>query len=414
MKRVLIISYDFPPVNNIAARRYGEMVSYMTDYGWEPFVLTTKSSGDLDIAIPKENIIRIGQHHQQGLIVESPGAEGLPKFLKFGYYLYKKLNLNFKSIDRFLFTLPMPILKELEIIKKVNPDIILASFGPATSLWLGNLLSRKLKKPWVADFRDSSSLTNYSALGVLDKCVDKLLLNSASGITTVSPTLAYLLADFYNKKAMVVFNGFNEKNTFNGNCRNKSAKNAKKIIYYAGRFNLQQLNSVKLLIDWLAKCGRNDIVFTIRSLGTKEMDTMISNYAKDLKVCGMVDILEPAEDKIIQKETEEADILTVFVDYEEDVPAAVGTITGKFLKLLPLGTPVLVIGRKDSDIGRILHETGTGYLVSNAAQLAIFMRRALCGSLTLRPVWEEIKKYSSKNQCKRLCYFLEKIITKSK
>jgi hypothetical protein len=399
-------------VNNIAARRYGEMACYMAKYGWEPFVLTTKNSGDLNIEIPEANIIRIGGHHQKGLIVESPGAEGLPRFLRFVYLLYKKLNLNFKSMDRFIFSLPGSVFKELDRIKKIEPDVILASYGPATSLWLGNLLSWQIKKPWVADFRDSSSLTNYSVLGVLDKCVDRILLNSSSGIVTVSPSLAYLLSGFYNKRAMVVFNGFKEKGALNDNSRNKPVKNGEKVIYYAGRFNLQQLNSVRLLINWLSKCGRNDIVFNIRSLGTRELNILISNYAKELGVSRMINILEPAEDKIIQRESEEADILTVFVDYDEHSPAAAGTITGKLLKLLPLGAPVLVIGRKDSDVGKILNETRTGYLVSNAAQLDIFMERALGGSLTLRPVWDEIRKYSSQNQCGRLCFFLDKIVAK--
>lgn len=412
MKRVLIISYDFPPVNNIAARRYGDMACYMIKYGWEPFVLTTNNSGDLPIDISEGNIIRIGKHHQNGLVVENPGAEGFPKFLRFAYLLYKKLKLNFKSMDRFIFSLSAHIFKELDRIREIDPDIILTSYGPATSLWLGNLLSRKLRKPWIADFRDACSLTNYSALRMLDQCVDKLLLNSSSGITTVSPTLAYLLADYYNKKAMVVFNGFNEKKISIGKFYNKSIKNDKKIIYYAGRFNLQQLNSVKLLIDWLSSCGRQDIVFNIRSLGTKEMNAMISGYAKDSNISKLVNILDPAEDEVIQKESEDADILTVFVDYEENSPAAVGTITGKLLKLLPLRAPVLVIGRKDSDVGKILNETATGYLVSNAAQLDIFMKRVFSGTLTLGPKWDEIKKYSSQNQCKRLCYFLDKIVTK--
>ena len=62
MKKVLIISYHFPPVNNIASRRFGEMVSFMPNFGWEPFVLTTKSKGTLPVLIPEKKIIRIGNN----------------------------------------------------------------------------------------------------------------------------------------------------------------------------------------------------------------------------------------------------------------------------------------------------------------------------------------------------------------
>ena len=191
MKKVLLIAYHFPPLNNIGARRYGDMVSYMVNFGWEPFVLTTKSSGDLAVEIPEENIIRMGEHYQKGLVVEPLGVEWFPKYLRPAYLLYKKLNLNLKSMDRFLIDLTVRMFKKLDYIREINPDIILASYGPATCLWMGNLLSRKIKKPWIADFRDPCSLSGHLAPVIFDSYIDKLLVRSASGIVTVSPSLAY-------------------------------------------------------------------------------------------------------------------------------------------------------------------------------------------------------------------------------
>ena len=413
MKKVLIISYNFPPVNNVAARRYGEIVSYMANFGWEPFVLTAKSSGDLVVEIPEENIIRIGEHHQKGLLVEPPGVEWFPKFLRPGYLLYKKLNLNLKSLDRFLIGLTVRMFKKVDYIREINPDIILASYGPPTCLWLGNLLSRKIKKPWIVDFRDLCSLPGYSVSMIFDRCIDKILVRSASGIITVSLSLAYFIANFHNKKTTVIFNGFRTENIFDQNHKNKPTKNGKKVIYYAGRFSPRRIDSVKLLIKWLSHCGRDDIVFNIRSLGPKEMNTKISNYAKDLKMSDVINILEPVDDKTVKRELAEADILTVFVDLKKDEPTAAGTITGKFLKLLTLGIPILVIGRKDSDIGKVLNETKAGFLVSDFDQLDIAMKKILSGTFMLHPAWEEIQKYSSENQCKNLCRFLDQIMAKS-
>lgn len=413
MNKVLIVApHSFPPVNNMAARRYGEMVSYMPHFGWEPFVLTTKSSGDLAVEIPEENIIRIGEHYQKGLIIEAPGNKGLPKLLRPGYFLYKKLNLNLRSMDMFLFSLAIPMFKKLDCIKKIKPDIILASYGPATSLWVGNLLSWKIKKPWIADFRDPASLVNYSSGASLDKCIDKYLAGSASGIITIGPSLAVFLGKFYNKKVTVIFNGFRLENGFGRGRREKMTKKGKTIIYYAGRLTPSQMGSIKMLIKWLANRGRDDIVFTIRSLGFKEMNAQISSYAQDLKAANLVNILEPAEEETIKSEIGEADILTVFVDIEDGDPVAVGTITGKFLKLLPWGIPILVIGREDSDIGKILNETRAGFLASNPEQLSIAMEKILSGDLT-HPVWDEIQKYSAENQCKNLCHLLDQVLIKS-
>ncbi len=385
----------------------------MSKFGWESFILTTKSSGDLPVEISEENIIRVGEHYQKGLSIDAPGVKGYPKLLKPGYLLYKKLNFNFKSIDKFIFSLTIPALKKVGCIRKVNPDIILASYGPATPLLMGNLLSKIIKKPWVADFRDPCSLSNYSASAIFDRCIDRFLVSSASGIITVSPSLVYLLGNFYNKKTAVVFNGFKAQAPV-GRSSKKLDKDGKKAIYYAGSLGPCRLDSVKLLIKWLANCGRNDTMFTIRSLGPKDMEAQISKYAKDLRVAHLVNILEAAEDKTVREEAEDADILAVFVELKEDVPHSAGTITGKFLKLLPFGIPILALGRKDSDIGKILNETKAGFLVSDLEQLNAVMEKILSGAVMPRPVRDEIQKYSSENQCKNLCLFLNQMITLAK
>lgn len=413
MKKVLIISYNFPPLNNAAARRYGEMVSYMAKFGWEPFVLTTKNSGDLSVEISEKNIIRVGKHYQKGLSVDAPGVEGYPVFLRPGYLLYKKLNFGFQSIDKFLFSLTIPVLKKTDHIRKINPDIILASYGPATPLWLGNLLSRIIKKPWIADFRDPCSLSNYSASAVFDKFIDRLLVSSASGIITVSPSLAYILGNFYGKKTEVIFNGY--KAEFPPDrIKNKLTKDGKKVIYHAGSFWPCRMDSIKLLIKWLANCGRDDVELIIRSLGPKDLDAEISKYANDLNISNLVSILEPAADETVKQEATNADILTVFVDFKEDTSTGAGNITGKFLKLLPLGIPILVIGRKDSDVGKILNETQAGFMVSDMEQLNTVIEKMLAGTGMPRFVKDEIQKYSSENQCKNFCYFLDQMIAISK
>ena len=42
MKKILIVSYYFPPLNLIAAKRYGTMCKYFEEYGFEPYIITTK------------------------------------------------------------------------------------------------------------------------------------------------------------------------------------------------------------------------------------------------------------------------------------------------------------------------------------------------------------------------------------
>ena len=58
MKKVLIVSSHFPPLNSMAAKRYGYMCKYMEENGFIPYVLTKRERGGgylnskLDLEIP--------------------------------------------------------------------------------------------------------------------------------------------------------------------------------------------------------------------------------------------------------------------------------------------------------------------------------------------------------------------------
>ncbi len=55
MRKVLIISYYFPPINMLASKRYGTMCKYLEENGYKPYVLTTRHYED------RENGIRLEQ-----------------------------------------------------------------------------------------------------------------------------------------------------------------------------------------------------------------------------------------------------------------------------------------------------------------------------------------------------------------
>ena len=68
MRKVLIISYYFPPINMLASKRYGTMCKYLEENEYKPYVLTTRHYKDREngirleqeIPIDKEQIIQIG------------------------------------------------------------------------------------------------------------------------------------------------------------------------------------------------------------------------------------------------------------------------------------------------------------------------------------------------------------------
>jgi len=400
-KRVLIITYHFPPINVIASRRFGEMAPLMQQFNWEPFVLTTKSQGDLPVLIPEKNIIRIGEHCDSGKrLVKEEGFRGIPLFLKPVYFLYRKFNIRLESVDRFVFSWRKEVLKNIEKIREINPDVIIASTSPYVCLRLARDISRELKKPWVADFRDAASLYNncrFPFIKTIDKIIDKRIVKTASLITTVGSYLAELMSEFYGKKAEVVSNGFKkEKLEF----LNGKPNNRPKIIYYAGRFHPHRIKAVKLLIDWLA-LGKPDIRLVIRSMGPEQANKEILRRIKEKNISDKVSLLDPAPFSKILEEEKQADFLAIFEDLSgEEVFKA--TMPGKLFEYLPFAGTILVVARKDSNMNSVLQETNKGEVVSNFEELDDFFSKP-----RPEPNIEALKTYTRELQTQKLCNLLD-------
>ena len=61
-KKVLVLSFHFPPTNSIASVRLGKFAKYLPQFGWEPTVLTVDEakgySQDLPVEIDEAHMFR--------------------------------------------------------------------------------------------------------------------------------------------------------------------------------------------------------------------------------------------------------------------------------------------------------------------------------------------------------------------
>ncbi len=413
MKRVLIVSYHFPPVNNINSRRFGEMAPYMLNFGWEPIILTTKSEGTLPAKIPEENIIRIGENYYKEGVVSEEGERGIPPSLKLPYFFYKKLGMEIGSIDRFLFTWGKEVKKNKNIVKDRKPDLIIATGYPPAPLWVGRFFSKEIKKYWIADLHDPLSLWNNSKLPLikfLDEQIDKFLIKSASAVITLGSWLASRMERLYQRPTEIIYNGFDRTEREENTKKNRPMARRKKfkVVYYAGRFHAHRMGAVKLFVDWLAQQREDSISFVLRSLGPTEANEEIMEYARGKNILSKINFLPPAPQEIIFQEEKEADTLILFEDVSKMMRNSEGTLPGKLMEYLQFKAPIVAINRADSEIGEILRKTSRGYLVSNLEELNKAMQETLSGKY---PVfnWAKVKGYSRFSQCKKLCEIFDRV-----
>ena len=405
MKKVLIITYNFPPLNSIASRRYGELSEYLNNDEWETHVLTTYSTGPLPVNLPKDNIWRIGSNIQKGSAIIKDADENRlkQKILK----AKRDKGFNSRLIDRTYFSWYKKMSKnDLESLKNENFDVIIASFGPGAALFLGDYLSRKLRVPWIADFRDLGALHRDKEFNknfvfkFIDNLLEYKMMKKTSAIITVSDGLKEELLKAYGSPVFTIYNGWNHfKEIKFDNKRN----NSKPYIYYAGQFYEHRLESLFLLINVLRNTELN---LKIRSLGPNEMNNKIKSYVEKMNLVDRVEILPPTNPDIVELESNLSSINLVIEDLDKTHVWKKGVLTGKFLSLLIKKPSILAIARDDSEIGDILTNTGKGRLCSTEEQIKNYLTKGFLEEKLIN--YDEIERYSKKNQSNKLIQLLDK------
>lgn len=406
MKKVLIVSYSFPPFNNIASRRFGEMVEYFEEFGWDPYVLTTPASGDLSVLIDESKVFRVGTKRDSAnhKVQAKLNISNFSRLRREKGFYSRLLDSTFNS-----WFLEFKKSNLLQHIINTNFDLIIASYGPGSALLLGSYISKKTSVPWLADFRDLAALhteefRNRNSLVIkADRLLEKYIISSASGVSTVSYALEDEILNNYNlKNSCVIYNGYDNDFITSGSF------DSEKYLYYAGRFYSHRMRSVFLVLDFLSTTRKFKLV--LRSLGPKSLEDKIIDYAEKLSILDRVQILEPASAQIIKKESKNAYINLVFETLDTSTSWKKGVLTGKLLGLLPYNQPILAVARNDSEIGKVLESTSKGKCVDNLRDITLFFNTLESNYTLYSGDSNKIQEFSKQNQAKKLCYFLNKIV----
>ncbi|WP_104484435.1 glycosyltransferase family protein [Acinetobacter indicus] len=405
MKKVLIISYSFPPFNNIASRRFGEMVEYFKIFGWDPYILTTNAIGDLPVNLDKTKIFRLGN------IRNSLNTKVKPDFPNSKVALMRrKLKFTFRLVDSTYPSFFLEFKKKnlLEEFKNIKFDIIISSFGPGSALFLGKYISNQLNIPLVADFRDLGALhidepnTRNFITTYVDKLIEKKLLSDCVGITTVSNGLMEELTEkYYIKNKAVIYNGFNLS-------IDETQNISENYFYYAGRFYENQIKSIFLLLDYIER--NRDYKLMIRSLGPLNLEKKIIDYASGLGVSDNLIVLDPTDSITVQNEASRSFANIVVESLDTEINWKKGVLTGKLMGLLCMKPPILSIARKDSEIGEVLSYTMKGVCVHSLPEIEMFVEKLSENKFSYCGDKNKILEFSKKAQAKKLCSFLDSIV----
>ena len=415
MKNVLIVSYYFPPLNFIAARRFGNMVKYMEEFGWKPWILTTNSEGPLLSDISEDQIIRIEQITAGTYSTESQKKRTLKDGIK---YLLDKVHIRNIILFYRVFSKKWnnAVLKnEKEILKKL-PEInmVIGTLCPFNLANIAEHFADILRVKWIVDFRDYFLSDRTREPNILVKyfstnIAKNRIIRNASAITTVSPSLAKLFYEQFNIPTEVIYNGWDprESKITVGlkNIEYESIAGMKPYLYYAGTIYDHMLSSLFVIFKMLTL--KPNLYFVIRFMGRKTILSMINDKMRKLKLEDRIKIFEPCEPQQVNYEGDNSLTNIVLETLSTKSRISKGTLTGKLFGLLPFQAPILAVARTDSDIGKVLEETKKGRLCSTVEQTLEFIDEIENCSFNAEGDTTEIEKYSKREQAKILCKLLD-------
>ena len=443
MKRVLIITYYWPPSGGSGVQRWLKMSKYLPENGWQPVIYTAD-----DAEYPVEDQSLMSDVAPETEVIRRPIVEPYSFYKKFlGIKKGEKVKAGFinegvkktgwkESLSVWLrgnLFIPdarcwwiKPSVRYLKKYLKEHPVDAIISTGPPHSMHLiASTLHKKLNIPWVADFRDPwTDIDYYKDLKLTCRSdrkhhrLERQVLSEATRVVTVGWDCAKGLENHGAKDVVVITNGYDDMSvkTFH----ETSPKQDNKVftmshigIIGANRNPEMFWQAIYELIhntDETEVKTRLIAYLRVRLIG--QMDCSVVESIKRNHIENYVEIIPYIPHNQVIAEQQKSDVLLLFVN---NTPNAKGILTGKIFEYMASGRPILCIGPEDGDSARILNETQTGVTVDfndkekmKATILDYFNKSEENQSVTVDI--SKVEKYSRKNLTKEYAQLLNQII----
>jgi len=430
-KRVLIVTYYWPPSGGVAVQRWLKFVKYLRDFGWEPIVYTPENSENFydDQSLLKDipsniEVIKRPIWEPYNIYKWLTGRKG--KKLGLGFAddsgkkgFVKKLMVwirgNILIPDPRIFWV-RPSVKFLKRYLKQHPVDAFVTTGPPHSMHLiGLKLKRDLNIPWLADFRDPWTNIDFYHELRLTKLADwyhhkleREVIQTADCVLVVSQQMKQDFSDLGGRNLWVLTNGFDSDDISNGETQSDNDNSFS--ICYVGTMNAAR-NPIVLWQALSKMCSTSkEFAQKLKIVMAGQIDISVTNTIKSLNLEGNFEYLGLLpHDKALELQKSSQVLLLVV----NNTPNAKGIVTGKFFEYLAVGKRILAIGPTDGDLAEIIRETGSGDVIGyddvDSAFQTLTQYFNLFEQGKMYPEPKGIEKYSRKALTGRLAEILNQI-----
>lgn len=422
MKKVLIITYYWPPAGGAGVQRWLKLSKYLIGLDVEVHVLTVDpkyaSYMQLDETLvddvhPEIKVYKTKSFEPLKLYARLVGKQNVPTagFSNVGEQGWKQKAISFIRSNLFI---PDPrkgwiniaYKKASEIINREQIQTVITTSPPHSTQLIGKKLKTHLGIKWIADFRDPWTdiyyypLLNHSVISsTIDKWLERKVLEHADQIITVSKGLKSTLAAKSDKVSAsaitVIQNGFDPQDFIDV----PQYKNEVFTLTYTGTIADQYKPWV--ILEVLKDLNSNNMPVKLQLVGT-----FSSKIIKSVQQSSVpYEIIEQVSHSDVVVYQKNADMLLLVIP---DVPGSKSILTGKLFEYLASSNPILGLGNPEGDAAEIIAEVNAGRVFSRSAKAEIksylqdHYKHFIENGYTRKSDPIKIKKFSRRNQAVRI------------
>lgn len=378
MKKVLILTYYWPPSGGAGVQRTLKFVRYLPEFGIEPYVLTVdenKASYPVrDESLLKEipqglHLEKTSSFEPLNILAKIGGKEKVPyggfsnsSNDSFTQKMLRWIRGNFFIPDARVGWVRFALKKASEIIQRENIDTVYISSPPHSSQLIGLKLRKRFPHiRWIADLRDPwthiyyySELLHTGPAKKADADLEKKVLQRCNHAVVVSNPIRKQFATLGNipaEKISVIPNGYDESDF----PLNKASVSEHFVITYVGTL-AESYNPVvffNALAGLVKVTGSDKIRFRLVGSAPPLIVSMISRF--ELEMFTEFIPYVPHVEAISYMQESHVNLLMI-----PDTQGADGILTGKLFEYLGAERPVLGIGPLEGEAAAIVRECGAG------------------------------------------------------
>ena len=424
-KKVLIITYYWPPAGGSGVQRWLKFSKYLRDFDIEPVIYTidnpsypildksSESEIPKDLEILKQAIFEpnsmlsfFGGNNKKesaGFLNPNPTFFGsIIQYIRANYFIPDARKFWIQPSVNFL----------SNYLENNHIDAIITTGPPHSMHLIGLELKNKLGIKWISDFRDPwTEIDYFQQLPLTKKATKKHhdleqeVLRKSDMVVVVGETMKEKFLK-HTKRIKVLTNGFDTIKT-----SLTQELDQKFSITHVGLMNSDR--NPTILWEVLNEISNTNPDFKndlrIKLIG--EIDDVV---IQDLKVFvhEIIERIPYLDHKDVSKYQASSQVLLLSIN---EVPSAKGIITGKIFEYLQAKRPILAIGPEDGDAAMILKNANAGTIVGFKNKTALkatilnLYKDYKEGVLFVKSV--NIEQYHRKNITSQLAEVIKKLVS---